>query len=202
MPGGQADAQLKERLSIPIAQLVENGASRRCCQCIEDIGHAVDNRQVRTCLSRLGKSTRDGLGGPLVLTYRRLAGSRIVMRLLHCVLFLFLPLSEGCGACVSIGYPAFLITVRDAQTGQPLIAGTTVVASGTGGADSVTYGDDTPSTETRIILWEGHLNEGRYTVEVRRPGYTTWRRENIRLRSDDCGHPEAAVELTALLSPS
>ena len=39
MPGGQAGAQLKEGLSIPIAQLVENGASRRRCECVEDIGH-------------------------------------------------------------------------------------------------------------------------------------------------------------------
>ncbi len=125
-----------------------------------------------------------------------------MMKCSRCVLLLALLLSEGCGDCVSIGYPAFLITVRDTHTQQPLIAGTTAIAVGTGGADSVTYPVDTPSTETRIILWEGHLNEGLYTVEVRRPGYTTWHRENIRLRSDDCGHPEAAVELTALLSPS
>ena len=123
------------------------------------------------------------------------------MKLSRLLLFPPLLLAAGCGDCVSIGLPAFLITVRDAYTQQPLIAGTTAVASGTSGADSVTYAEDTPSTETRIILWEGHLNEGLYTVEVRRPGYTTWRRESIPLRSDACGHPDPAVELTALLSP-
>jgi hypothetical protein len=35
----QARAQLEERLSIPIAQLIENRSPYRCYQCFEDIAH-------------------------------------------------------------------------------------------------------------------------------------------------------------------
>ena len=124
----------------------------------------------------------------------------LIMRLRRVLLTSLLLLTAGCGDCVSIGYPAFLVTVRDARTQESLIIGTTVLAFGTGGADSVTYTSETPSTVTSIILWEGHLNEGIYTIEARRPGYATWRRERVVLRTDRCGHPEEAVEITALLS--
>lgn len=109
-------------------------------------------------------------------------------------------LIASCGDCVSIGYPAFVATVRDATTQESLIVGATVLAFGAGGADSVTYTSETPTTATSIVLWEGNFNEGIYTVEVRRPGYATWRRESVVLRTDGCGHPEEAVDLSALLS--
>ena len=70
MSGRQADAQLIQRLAVPIAQLVENGAPRRCCQCIEEIGHG----------EILGKS---GLAcqGWTLLRRGDLGGTRVVDRL-------------------------------------------------------------------------------------------------------------------------
>jgi hypothetical protein len=112
-------------------------------------------------------------------------------------------MTVGCGTdCLSIAGMAFIVTVRDARTQQLLVAGTTLVAYGTGGADSITYPDDTPPTVTSLMLSEGRLNEGVYTVEVRRPGYVTWRRENVRLDDGECGHPKEPVRLTVLLAPT
>ena len=48
----QSGAELKQRLAIPLVQFVENRSPRRSDQCLEDIGHCSDNRQVTTCLSR------------------------------------------------------------------------------------------------------------------------------------------------------
>jgi hypothetical protein len=97
---------------------------------------------------------------------------------------------------------AFIVTVRDARTQQPLVGGTTLVVFGPAGADSITYPQDTPATVTSLELSEGHLPEGLYTVEVRRPGFATWRQENVQLRDGVCGHPESPVRRTVLLSPN
>src|SRR5262249_42631249 len=48
----QTTAQLEESLAISLDQFVKNRAARGSSDCLEDIAHRRDNRQVMTCLSR------------------------------------------------------------------------------------------------------------------------------------------------------
>lgn len=104
------------------------------------------------------------------------------------------------GDCVAIAGPAFVVDVTDARSGALLAAGSTLVVRGIAGADSVSYPDHVVS-ERSIVLVEGRVPAGIYTVEVRREGYATWVRSGVTLReSGDCGHVRA-VHLLAELAP-
>jgi hypothetical protein len=81
------------------------------------------------------------------------------------------------------------------------VAGVTLVARGPAGADSITMPVDADPALTTVTLFEGsELRAGRYTVEVQKAGYRTWRIEGVRLKEDDCRHP-IAVHLNAQLIP-
>jgi hypothetical protein len=104
------------------------------------------------------------------------------------------------GDCVAVAGPAFLVDVTDARSGAFLAGGSTLVVRGTGGADSVSY-PDYAQPQRSIVIPEGRLLPGTYTVEVRRAGYVTWNRSDVLLRdSGDCGHVRA-VHLSAQLEP-
>lgn len=104
------------------------------------------------------------------------------------------------GDCVAIAGMAFVVDVTDARTGAWLAAGSTLVAHGPAGADSVTYPTHVV-TERAIRLSEGRIQPGSYTVEVRREGYATWIHSNVIVRdANDCGHVET-VFLVAELEP-
>lgn len=105
----------------------------------------------------------------------------------------------GCGECLSYSGGAIIAHVVDAHTGASIAAGATLVARGSGGADSLAF---PPDEERRTMtLFDAALDDGTYTVEVRRAGYATWIREAVLLRpKDDCGHLRA-VHLTARLQP-
>ena len=109
-----------------------------------------------------------------------------------------LALGSCSGDCVAIAGPAFVVDVTDARDGVLLAAGSTLIARGTAGADSVSYPSHIGPTRT-ITLVEGRLLPGIYTVEVRRDGYVPWVRTDITLReTGDCGHVRA-VHLSAEL---
>jgi hypothetical protein len=113
---------------------------------------------------------------------------------------LVLALCSCNGDCVAIAGPAFVVDVTDVRSGALLAAGSTLIARGAAGADSVSYPDHVGPLRT-ITLVEGRLPAGMYTVEVRRDGYVTWVRSGITLRdTGDCGHVRA-VHLLAELEP-
>ena len=104
------------------------------------------------------------------------------------------------GDCVAIAGPAFVVDVTDARNGAWLAAGSTLIARGPAGADSVSYPNHVGPQRT-ITLIEGRLQAGIYTVEVKRDGYVPWVRSDIALReTGDCGHVRA-VHLSAALEP-
>ena len=105
----------------------------------------------------------------------------------------------GCGDCLSYAGPAFVVDVLDARTGAPIASGATLVARGPAGADSLIFPLD-GETREKMTLFEGHLDGGFYTVEVRREGYANWSRSDVLLRPKGCGHVRA-VFLTARLQP-
>jgi hypothetical protein len=82
--------------------------------------------------------------------------------------------------------------------GSPAAVEVTLVAYTGSARDSVMA----PLVAGNITLHEGRLSGGVYTVEVRAPGYVTWREDGIRVREEGhCGHTVATM-IAAILAPS
>jgi hypothetical protein len=101
------------------------------------------------------------------------------------------------GDCTAILLPGIRVTIVDGTTGNPFAGDVTVtVIDG-----SYTETDSPPPLPAgpRVSSLAGE-RPGTYRVEVRAPGYVTWVRTNVRVRSGYCH--VATVNLTAELEPS
>ena len=56
---------LEERLAIPILELIEDGPSGGIGESLEHVAHAVDDRQVTTCMSRFAGRGLHGARAPV-----------------------------------------------------------------------------------------------------------------------------------------
>jgi hypothetical protein len=114
-------------------------------------------------------------------------------------LLLLLAANQACsGDCLSYSGGAIIVDIVDARSGAAIATGATLVARGSGGADSL-YVPDDGQVRGSLTLFDAFIHAGMYTVEVRRTGYRTWTRENVLVRArDGCGHVRA-VHLTAEL---
>ena len=105
----------------------------------------------------------------------------------------------GGGDCTGELQPMIVASVSDAETGQDLVAGVTLVAYSGSARDSVTY-LAAPVGEPTIALFPRILGAGTYTVEIRHPNYQTWQRQGVIVRTDRC-HKTIPTSLVASLDP-
>jgi hypothetical protein len=77
------------------------------------------------------------------------------------------------------------VDVFDSVTGAPAAAGATVLLEGTLFRDSVAV-PDTATSATAHYWLEDKVKAGSYNVQVRKPGYRLWARNDVRLASDGC----------------
>ena len=89
--------------------------------------------------------------------------------------------------CNFVGYPAISVTVRDAATGAPIAAGSTLVLVDGSFVDSVTVPEGALSQNAMPLMTPRSMERrGRYQVTVRRAGYQDWRRSDVLVREGDC----------------
>ncbi|MCC7002932.1 MAG: carboxypeptidase regulatory-like domain-containing protein [Gemmatimonadaceae bacterium] len=103
-----------------------------------------------------------------------------------------LSLAAGCidppvTFCNFVGYPAISVSVRDAATGAPIAAGSTLVLVDGSFVDSVTVPEDALDQNSMPLVTPHSIERpGRYQVTVRRAGYQDWRRSDVLVREGDC----------------
>ncbi|CAN5753745.1 hypothetical protein BH11GEM1_BH11GEM1_04560 [soil metagenome] len=92
------------------------------------------------------------------------------------------------------------VSVLDARTGAPISAGSTIIVRGGAVYDSIVVVTPQFGANVGYMGWEDKVKAGRYTVEVRRPGYVDWVRNDVEVTGDDC-HSGPGPALTAALQP-
>lgn len=96
--------------------------------------------------------------------------------------------------CTAEAVPGLVIEVRDADAGE-LPADDVLGITWDGSfVDTLEVFDPAPDM---LELYGATERSGRYDIAISKPGYQTWRRENIRVTEDEC-HVRT-VELEALL---
>ena len=93
-----------------------------------------------------------------------------------------------------------IATVEHVQSGELLSGDVTLVAYSPTARDSVTYALSGSSSAT-LTLFESPLSGGVYTVEIRLPGYQTWRREGVVVHEEAQCHHTLVTPLSAVLVP-
>ena len=94
-----------------------------------------------------------------------------------------------------------VVEVTDARTGEPAVVGSTVIVRGaTFFYDSVLVSAPLFSPRIAYMAMEDRVREGRYTVQVRRPGYAPFIRTDVDVKSDGC-HSGPGPLVEAKLQP-
>lgn len=124
---------------------------------------------------------------------------------------LSLALVAGCSAnttpldgvvCTAELRSTIVVHVTDARTGAAAALGSTVMVRGGAVYDSVfvnTVG--TPATQA-YMAWEDRVKAGRYTVTVRKPGYTPFVKTDVDVVGNQCHSgpgPTVQVALQSLI---
>ena len=102
------------------------------------------------------------------------------------------------GICTAEIRPAVQVRVVDSLSGAPLNGGTSLILLDGTFRDSVTTPSDAATHYLRGTAASAE-RAGTYLVRVRRSGYATWERANIRVTADAC-HVQT-VELEVRLRP-
>lgn len=106
---------------------------------------------------------------------------------------------EGCHSCTDELRVAITVVVRDAVTDGLL--GSAPTAIRTDGQYREVLDEalaDSASAAHELVFWG---RPGTYDVEVRAAGYRTWRKDDVRVSGDNCGHPQGVVEIEARMVP-
>ncbi|MEO7455799.1 MAG: carboxypeptidase-like regulatory domain-containing protein [Gemmatimonadaceae bacterium] len=115
----------------------------------------------------------------------------------------------GCSAIDSIGGVActlelrstIVVSVTDARTGAPAASGATVIVRGGAVYDSVVVSTATPAATVAYMAWEDRVKKGRYSVEVRKPGYVSFLKTDVDVTGDAC-HSGGGPHLDVALRPA
>ncbi|MDQ6829696.1 MAG: hypothetical protein M3081_12615 [Gemmatimonadota bacterium] len=104
----------------------------------------------------------------------------------------------GDTVCTAIAVASVVVTIRDAQTGEPL------AAHAAGAIRSGTYADSLRPSRTdvtgRLVSLQGGIEQtGDFVVTVRAPAYQLWQRADVRVLRGVCH--VMTVELEAQLEP-
>lgn len=105
-------------------------------------------------------------------------------------------LACGDSGCVLIGSVGFLVTVVDAESGQPIVDDATRVVAV---RDGVAVELSGPSEGGR---YQGVEEPGRYRLEVTSPGYEDWVRDGIEVKQPQEGCAVSTVSITVELTPT
>lgn len=92
------------------------------------------------------------------------------------------------------------VEVVDAMTDAAIPVGATVIVRGAAFYDSVVVASALFTPRVAYVAWENNAKEGRYTVEVRKPGYMNWIDNDVRVPGDRC-HSGPGPLVTARLQP-
>jgi hypothetical protein len=125
---------------------------------------------------------------------------------------LFLPalvVLAGCGAssveplrvCTLELRSTLVVNVTDARTGAAAAGGATVIVRNAAFYDSVFVTTPFPAPTTAYFGMEDRVKGGRYTVQVRKPGYIDWIKTDVDVPSDAC-HSGPGPSVAAILQPS
>ena len=94
-----------------------------------------------------------------------------------------------------------VVHVTDARTGAAAAQGSTVIVRGGAVYDSVVVNAvPTPATQA-YMAWEDRVNAGRYSVTVRKPGYTTFVKTDVDVVGNQC-HSGPGPTVQVALQPS
>jgi hypothetical protein len=123
----------------------------------------------------------------------------------------FLPLAVLAGCSTSSVEPlrvctaelrsTIIVNVTDAKTSASAAAGSTVIVRGATFYDSVFVTTLVLPPSTAYLGWEDRIKGGRYTVQVRKPGYLDWIKTDVDVPSDEC-HSGPGPVVTATLQPN
>jgi len=94
-----------------------------------------------------------------------------------------------------------MVNVTDARTGSAAALGSTVIVKGAGVYDSVVVASTPFNPATAYVGWEDRVKAGRYSVEVRKPGYVSFLRTDVDVTSDQC-HSGPGPSVQAALQPA
>lgn len=86
------------------------------------------------------------------------------------------------------------------MTGASAAAGSTVIVRRAAFYDSVSVTTPILPPSTAYLAWEDRVKGGRYTVEVRTPGYVDWIKSDVDVPSDAC-HSGPGPLVAAMLQP-
>lgn len=120
--------------------------------------------------------------------------------------FLALAVLFGCSAssveplrvCTLELRSTIIVNVTDAKTGASAAVGSTVIVRGAALYDSVFVTTLVLPPSTAYLSWEDRIKGGRYTVQVRKPGYLDWIKTDVDVPSDEC-HSGPGPLVTAML---
>ncbi len=99
--------------------------------------------------------------------------------------------------CAGVIAPAVQVTVQDSVTGANVTPGATLVLRNATVVDSVTAPTDQPGLTAMGV---GGNRTGTFILTVRRTGYQTWTKADVKVKDGPCG--AQTVNLTALLQPA
>ena len=95
---------------------------------------------------------------------------------------------EGCTCTDHLAW-AVGVKVRDAVTDGLLSSTPTVILTDGRYRETLDEAWVHPASATHRVVG-GWGRGGTYDVEVRAPGYRTWKEDDVRVREDRCGHPQ------------
>jgi hypothetical protein len=115
----------------------------------------------------------------------------------------------GCGSstvdpirvCTDELRSTIIVNVTDAKTGASAAVGSTVIVRNATFYDSLQVTTQIMPPSTAYIAWEDRAKGGRYTVQVRKPGYLDWIKTDVDVPSDEC-HSRPGPTVAAMLQPS
>src|SRR5688572_21692649 len=79
-----------------------------------------------------------------------------------------------------------VVHVTDATTGVAAALGSTVIVRGGAVYDSVVVNTVLNPATLAYLAWEDRVQAGRYTVTVRKPGYTTFVKTDVDVTGNQC----------------
>lgn len=97
----------------------------------------------------------------------------------------------GCGGdipifCIDVRRYGLQLEIRDAQTGRPAVAGSSIVVSSGLEVDSLRVATAFDSAKAIIELAE-NARSGQYTLRVHKPLYHSIQVDNLQINEDECG---------------
>ncbi len=93
------------------------------------------------------------------------------------------------------------VDVTDARTSAAIALGSTVIVKGSAVYDSVVVTSTPMGPGVAYLAWEDRVKKGRYSVEVRKPGYVTFVKTDVDVPGDQC-HSGPGPSVQAVLQPT